>query len=56
MMGHRHITTTERHLHYTLNPEALAELAQLWGERGGARDGVPMSASAADVIPLRSAA
>ena len=56
MMGHRHITTTERYLHYTPDPEAVAKLAELWGERGGARDGAPTSALAADVIPLRSAA
>jgi integrase len=51
MMGHRHITTTERYLHYTPDPEAVAKLVELWGERGA-----PMSGPAADVIPLRSAA
>jgi hypothetical protein len=40
MMGHRHITTTERYLHYTPDPEGVAKLAELWGER----DGAPTSA------------
>lgn len=30
MMGHRHITTTERYLHYAPNPEAAAKLSDLW--------------------------
>lgn len=30
MMGHRHITTTERYLHYAPNPEAAAKLSGLW--------------------------
>jgi integrase len=37
MMGHRHITTTERYLHYAPNPEAAAKLSCLWGE--GETDG-----------------
>lgn len=32
MMGHRHITTTERYLHYAPNPEAAAKLSGLWAE------------------------
>lgn len=32
MMGHRHITTTERYLHYAPNPEAAAKLSGLWGD------------------------
>lgn len=32
MMGHRHITTTERYLHYAPNPEAAAKLSGLWRE------------------------
>ncbi|HEY2652855.1 MAG TPA: site-specific integrase, partial [Solirubrobacteraceae bacterium] len=32
MMGHRHITTTERYLHYTPNPEAAAKLSGLWSD------------------------
>jgi integrase len=55
MMGHRHITTTERYLHYEPDAEASAKLTELWGDRG-ARDGrIPPSASAS-VIPLRRAA
>jgi integrase len=34
MMGHRHITTTERYLHYAPNPDAAAKLSGLW--TGGA--------------------
>ena len=34
MMGHRHITTTERYLHYSPDPDAAAKLTALW--RGGA--------------------
>jgi integrase len=30
MMGHRHITTTERYLHYAPNPEAASKLSGLW--------------------------
>lgn len=32
MMGHRHITTTERYLHYAPNPEAAAKLSVLWSD------------------------
>jgi integrase len=32
MMGHRHITTTERYLHYAPNPEAAAKLSGLWSD------------------------
>ena len=32
MMGHRHITTTERYLHYAPNPEAAARLSGLWSD------------------------
>jgi integrase len=31
MIGHRHITTTERYLHDAPNPEAAAKLSGLWG-------------------------
>jgi len=31
MMGHRHITTTERYLHYVPDPDAAAKLSDLWG-------------------------
>ncbi len=30
MMGHRHITTTERYLHYSPDPDAAAKLSALW--------------------------
>jgi integrase len=56
MMGHRHITTTERYLHYTPDPEGVAKLAELWGERDGACDDSPTSAPLANVVPLRRAA
>jgi integrase len=32
MMGHRHITTTERYLHYAPNPEAASKLSGLWND------------------------
>ncbi len=31
MMGHRHLTTTERYLHYSPDPDAAAKLSALWG-------------------------
>jgi hypothetical protein len=30
MMGHRHITTTERYLHYAPEPDAAAKVSGLW--------------------------
>jgi integrase len=30
MMGHRHITTTERYLHHAPDPDAAAKLSGLW--------------------------
>jgi hypothetical protein len=36
MMGHRHITTTERYLHYAPNPEAAAKLSGLWDDHQAA--------------------
>jgi integrase len=36
MMGHRHITTTERYLHYAPNPEAAAKLSSLWSDEEAA--------------------
>jgi integrase len=35
MMGHRHITTTERYLHYAPDPDAAAKLSGLWGAPAG---------------------
>jgi len=45
MMGHRHITTTERYLHYAPDPDAAAKLSGLWGASEG-EDG-------SNVVPLR---
>jgi hypothetical protein len=45
MMGHRHITTTERYLHYAPDPEAAAKLSGLWGGPAG-QDG-------ANVVAIR---
>lgn len=55
MMGHRHITTTERYLHYTPDAEGTAKLTGLWGDRG-ARDSRTPPSAPASVIPLRQAA
>jgi integrase len=52
LMGHRHITTTERYLHYAPDPDAAAKLTELWGARGG---GDP-SGGRSNVSPLRPAA
>jgi integrase len=54
MMGHRHITTTERYLHYAPDPDAAAKLSALWG--AGDEDAGPGGADQANVIPLRRAA
>lgn len=35
MMGHRHLTTTERYLHYAPDPDAAAKLSGLWGASEG---------------------
>jgi integrase len=40
MTGHRHITTTERYLHYAPDPHAAAKLSGLWGAPAG-EDGEP---------------
>ncbi len=45
MMGHRHITTTERYLHYSPDPDAAAKLSALWA--GGEVE---------KVVPLRRSA
>ncbi len=37
MMGHRHITTTERYLHYTPDPEGGGEAGRVVGRPHGAR-------------------
>jgi integrase len=46
MMGHRHITTTERYLHYAPDPDAAAKLSGLWQSDD----------PAGNVVSLRSAA
>lgn len=56
MMGHRHITTTERYLHYTPDADGAARLTELWGQRSNPRDGAPASGTQANVIRLRRAA
>jgi integrase len=48
MMGHRHITTTERYLHYSPDPDGAAKLSALWADPGGAETG--------DVVPPHRAA
>jgi len=52
MMGHRHITTTERYLHYTPDTEGAAKLTALWGERVGIENGFegPRPAAAAPLL------
>jgi hypothetical protein len=37
MMGHRHITTTERYLHYAPDPNAAAKLTALWASPPASR-------------------
>ena len=39
MMGHRHITTTERYLHYEPDPDAAAKLTALWENAAAERPG-----------------
>ena len=46
MMGHRHITTTERYLHYAPDPDAAAKLSGLWQS----------DAASGNVVSLRTAA
>jgi integrase len=55
MMGHRHITTTERYLHYAPDSDGAAKLTALWGQRGDGA-GSTRAPTAGDVIPLRRAA
>lgn len=45
MMGHRHITTTERYPHYSPDPDGAAKLSALWADPGEG-----------DVVPLHRAA
>jgi integrase len=55
MMGHRHITTTERYLHYAPDADGAAKLTELWGDRGSRDRGAPPTAPA-NVVPLRRVA
>ena len=47
MMGHRHITTTERYLHYAPDPDAAAKLSRLWESDGPAGNVVSIRTAAA---------
>jgi integrase len=47
MMGHRHITTTERYLHYAPDPDAAAKLSGLWQSDDGAGHVVSIRAATA---------
>jgi integrase len=51
LMGHRHIGTTERYLHYAPDPEGAAKLTELWAVSPG-QTGTDQTS----VIPLRRAA
>ncbi|MGC2373171.1 MAG: site-specific integrase [Solirubrobacteraceae bacterium] len=55
MMGHRHITTTERYLHYAPDPDAAAKLSALWEAPPLEAQG-PGGDGHSNVIPLRRAA
>ena len=54
MIGHRHITTTERYLHYAPDADASAKLTELWGDRS-ARDGATPPSTSANVVALPEA-
>jgi integrase len=47
MMGHRHITTTERYLHYAPDPDAAAKLSRLWQNDGTTSNVVSINTAAA---------
>ncbi|HEY1518767.1 MAG TPA: hypothetical protein VGF91_20225 [Solirubrobacteraceae bacterium] len=47
MMGHRHITTTERYLHYAPHPDAAAKLSGLWQSDVPGRNVVSLRTAAA---------
>ncbi|MGH8302872.1 MAG: tyrosine-type recombinase/integrase, partial [Steroidobacteraceae bacterium] len=47
MMGHRHITTTERYLHYAPDPDGAAKLSRLWQSDGDAGNVVSIRTAAA---------
>ena len=54
MMGHRHITTTERYMHYAPDPDAAAKLSALW-EAPPLETTGPGAGERSNVIPLRRA-
>jgi hypothetical protein len=57
MLGHRHVTTTEKYLHYAPDSEASAKLTELWGDRGDpGRSTLPPAVLPENVVPLRRAA
>ncbi len=51
LMGYRHITTTERYLHYAPDSDAAVKLTELW-----ASTPVQETEDQSNVIPLRRAA
>ena len=55
LMGHRHITTTERYLHYAPDADAADRLWALW-ETAGVNAPQPAAAAAPNVVPLHRAA
>ena len=55
LMGHRHITTTERYLHYAPDEDAADRLSALWEDAIGETQG-PTGADQSNVIPFRRAA
>ncbi len=55
MMGHRHITTTERYLHYAPDPMLQPSSPALW-ETAVAETPLPGPAEAVNVVPLHRAA
>jgi integrase len=42
LMGHRHITTTERYLHYAPDPDLAARLTRLWDSHQSAENVVAL--------------
>jgi len=54
-MGHRHITTTERYLHYAPDADAADRLSALW-ETTTVETPRPGAADPANVVPLHRAA
>jgi hypothetical protein len=53
-MGHRHITTTERYLHYAPDADAADRLSALW--ETAVETPLPGPAEAANVVALRRVA